>query len=292
MNLAKQMAAQSNRSSHSVLETVDIQARVRTVLREFETVIEAPNWTSNGRNLVFNSEGLIYSYEFGTGEVRQIDTGFARACNNDHVLSPDGKCLAVSCAYAEDWRSRVYTLPISGGTPARITPAGPSYLHGWSPDGKTLAYCAERNGQFDIYIIPAVGGEERRLTHLPGLDDGPEYSPNGKYIWFCSTRSGLMQVWRMETDGSNPVQMTFEDANCWFPHVSPDGRLVVFLVYRKTDLAPDEHLPDKQVELRLMPAEGGKSRTLIQLFGGQGTINVNSWSPDSKKLAFVSYRKN
>ena len=292
MNPAERSAAQSDRCSHSILEIVEVETGDRTVLREFDTVVEAPNWTGDGRNLVFNSGGLIYAYEFGTGEVRQINTGFARACNNDHVPSPDGKRLAVSCASAKDRRSRIYTLPIGGGTPALVTPEGPSYLHGWSPDGKTLAYCAERNGQFDIYSIPAGGGEEKKLTDLPGLDDGPEYSPDGKYIWFNSTRSGLMQVWRMQTDGADPVQMTFEDANCWFPHVSPDGRLAAFLVYRKADLAPDEHLPDKQVEIRLMPAEGGRNRVIARLFGGQGTINVNSWSPDGKKLAFVSYREN
>ena len=172
-----------------------------------------------------------------------------------------------------------------------MTPLGPSYLHGWSPDGQQLAYCAERNGNYDVYVIPAEGGEETRLTTAEGLDDGPEYSPCGNYIWFNSVRTGLMQLWRMKRDGSEQTQMTFDETrNSWFPHVSPDGKHVLFITYRKGDLEPGEHLPNKHVELRLMPAEGGEPRTLIKLFGGQGTINVNSWAPDSRHVAFVSYR--
>lgn len=169
----------------------------------------------------------------------------------------------------------------------------PTYLHGWSPDGKELAYCAERNGNYDVYTIPAEGGEETRLTTAEGLDDGPEYSPCGQYIWFNSVRTGLMQVWRMKADGSEQTQMTFDETrNSWFPHISPDGKSVVFITYYKGDLEPGEHLANKNVELRLMPANGGEPKTLLKLFGGQGTINVNSWAPDSKRIAFVSYRIN
>ena len=191
----------------------------------------------------------------------------------------------------EDGKSRIYTVPLTGGVPRLITPLAPSYLHGWSPDGKTLAYCAERNGEFDIYTIPAEGGEETRLTDAPGLNDGPEYDSAGEYIWFNSVRTGLMQAWRMKADGSEQTQMTFdENWNTWFPHISPDRKQVVMLAYRKGDVKPGEHVPHKNVELRLMSAEGGEVKTIVQLFGGQGTINVNSWSPDSKKFAFVRYR--
>ena len=191
----------------------------------------------------------------------------------------------------EDGKSRIYTVPLTGGVPRLITPLAPSYLHGWSPDGKTLAYCAERNGEFDIYTIPVDGGEEKRLTDAPGLNDGPEYDSAGEYIWFNSVRTGLMQAWRMKADGSEQTQMTFdENWNTWFPHISPDRTKVVMLAYRKGDVAPGEHVPHKHVELRLMGAAGGPVQTVVRLFGGQGTINVNSWSPDSKKFAFVSYR--
>jgi len=280
----------AQRDTFSILETVDVFSGERKVLKEFDHVIEAPNWTKDGKYLVFNSNGRMFTYEIATGEVKEINTGFAIDCNNDHVLSPDNSELAVSHFTNEDATSRIYILPLNGGTPRLVTEKGPSYLHGWSPDGKRLAYCAERNGQYDIYTISVDGGEETQLTNLPGLDDGPEYSPDGKYIWFNSVRSGLMQVWRMEADGSNPTHMVQEESNDWFPHVSPDNQWVVYIAYKKGDVEPGDHPANKNVELRLIPSTGGESKTIVSLFGGQGTINVNSWSPDNRTIAFVSYR--
>ncbi len=281
------------RSQTSYLEILDVETGERTLVREFDKVVEAPNWTADGKWLIYNSGGKIYRIKPKKGaEPEEIPTGFAVNCNNDHVLSPDNSRIAVSHQTHEDYRSRIYVLPIGGGKPTLITPMGESYLHGWSPDGKYLSYCANRNGNFDVYVIPAEGGREIRLTDAEGLDDGPEYSPDGKSIWFNSVRTGLMQIWRMDADGGNQTQMTFdEDLNSWFPHVSPDGRKVLYICYHKGNLLPGEHLPDKDVLLRMIPSEGGKPETVAELFGGQGTINVNSWSPDSRKVAFVSYKK-
>jgi TolB protein len=290
MKVLTESRKQEDRGVISILETVDVDSGTRTVLAEFEDLIEAPNWTQDGKYLVYNSNGRIHTFNLATRERQVIDSGFAVHCNNDHVLSADGKNIAVSHQTREDGQSRIYVLPLKGGDPTLITPMAPSYLHGWSPDGKTLAYCAERNGQYDVYTIPANGGNETQLTDLPGLDDGPEYSPCGKYIWFNSTRSGLMQIWCMEKDGANPTQMTFDESNSWFPHVSPNGKHVAYISYRKGDVAPGAHPPNKNVEIRLMPADGGEFKTVVKLFGGQGTLNVNSWSPDNKNLAFVSYR--
>lgn len=276
--------------SFSILETIDIHSGVRTVLKEFDFVIEAPNWTRDGRRLIYNSRGCMYECELSSAKVTKIDTGFAMDCNNDHVLSPDNTQLAISHFTKEDAASRIYILPLSGGTPVLVTDKGPSYLHGWSPDGRRLAYCAEREGQYDIYTINVDGGPETRLTGAPGLDDGPEYSTDGQHIWFNSTRSGLMQIWRMRADGRDQTHVVQEAANGWFPHPSPDGNWVAYVAYGKGDVAPDDHPPNKNVELRLVPAGGGPSCTLARLFGGQGTMNVNSWSPDSRSLAFVSYR--
>lgn len=276
----------------SILEICDITTGERTTVKEFPYLIEAPNWISDGQWLIYNSGGKLYKLSPDQpGEPEQIETAYAVRCNNDHVLSADGQQIAISHGTKEDGQSRIYTLPITGGTPRLVTPMAPSYLHGWSPDGKRLAYCAARKGNFDVYVIPAEGGEEQRLTTAEGLDDGPEYAPDGKHIWFNSVRSGLMQVWRMKADGSEQTQMTFDETrNAWFPHVSPDGQQVVFITYYKGDLEPGQHLANKNVELRIMPATGGESRLLVKLFGGQGTINVNSWAPDSRRFAFVSYR--
>jgi len=290
MNPFKEPRRMEGRNVQSFLETVDVRSGERVRLAEFDHLIEAPNWTRDGKRLIYNSLGLLYAFDLATNESRVIDTGFANRCNNDHVLSPDNSRVAVSHHTYEDGKSRIYVLPLQSGHPTLVTPLAPSYLHGWSPDGATLAYCAERGGEYDIYTIPANGGVETRLTDAPGLNDGPEYSPDGRHIWFNSVRTGLMQVWRMNADGSEQTQMTFDESNNWFPHVSPDGRQVAYLTYRKDDVAPGDHPANKNVEIRLMPSAGGEFRTLVSLFGGQGTLNVNSWSPDSTKLAFVSYR--
>jgi WD40 repeat protein len=270
----------------STLETIAIASKDRRVVYHTRGRIEAPNWSKDGTYLLFNSKGYISSLPVGGGEPVLLNTGFATQCNNDHGISPDGARLAIS-DQTKDGKSRIYLLPVSGGTPRLVTPQAPSYWHGWSPDGKTLAYCAERNGEFDVYTIPSEGSEERRLTTTPGLDDGPDYSPDGQDIYFNSERTGRMQIWRMKTDGANQEQMTSDDHNNWFPHPSPDGRWIVFLSYEKEVKG---HPENKDVMLRLMPAEGGEVQVLAKLFGGQGTINVPSWSPDGTRLAYVSYR--
>jgi TolB protein len=290
MNTILETPKVEGRNVISILESVDVQSGERTVLAQFDNLIEAPNWTRDGRKLIYNSLGQIYCFDIATRESAVIESDYADQCNNDHVLSPDNSQIAVSHHTQEDGQSRIYVFPLEGGNPRLITPNAPSYLHGWSPDGSTLAYCAERNGQYDIYTIPVNGGVEVQLTDTPGLDDGPEYSPNGKHIWFNSVRTGLMQVWRMNADGSEPTQMTTDESNNWFPHVSPDGETVVYISYKKGDVAPGDHPANKNVEIRLMSSRGDEFRTLVKLFGGQGTINVNSWSPDSRYLAFVSYR--
>ena len=271
----------------SSLETIEIDSGKRTTVYSAKEHFEAPNWSRDGKTLYFNMEGHVYTIPVTGGKPKLLDTGFADRCNNDHGLSPDGKELAIS-DQTKDGKSRIHILPSGGGTPRLITELGPSYWHGWSPDGQTLAYCAERGENFDIYTIRVHGGEETRLTTAPGLDDGPDYSPDGKYIYFNSERTGMMKIWRMKSDGSDQTQVTTNDGcNDWFPHPSPDGRWVVFVSYSKDVKG---HPPNKDVVLRVMSTSGGEPKILATLFGGQGTINVPSWSPDSKCFAFVSYR--
>lgn len=277
----------------SHLEIYDIPTGKRRTIQSFPYLIEAPNWSPDGKWLVFNSNGRLYRLSSdGKGDAQLIESGIAQKCNNDHVISSDGKQIAVSHHTAEDGNSRIYILPFEGGEAKCVTPNGPTYLHGWSPDMKEMAYCAFRGEAHVVHTMNLETGVEIAHTEgKDGLSDGPEYSPCGQYIWFNWVKTGLMQIWRMKKDGSEQTQMTFdEDLNAWFAHVSPDGKLVVYIAYHKGDLKPDEHLPNKNVLLRLMPAEGGTPQTIVELFGGQGTINVNSWSPDSKQFAFVSYQ--
>jgi Tol biopolymer transport system component len=274
-----------DRPVESRLEVISADGSERRVVYRSEKRFEAPNWSRDGKYLLFNSGGKLYTLPVEGGEPRLLDTGEATRCNNDHGFSPDGQWLAISNSPGED--SMIYVLPAMGGKPRRVTERGPSYWHGWSPDGKTLAYCAVRNGNFDIYTIPVEGGEERRLTDAPSLDDGPDYSPDGQWIYFNSERTGWMHIWRMHPDGSGQEQVTNDDYSNWFAHPSPDGKWLVFLSF---DKHVKGHPPNKDVMLRLMPAPGGQPHVLVKLFGGQGTMNVPSWSPDSKHLAFVSYR--
>ena len=277
---------------YSVLETQTIASTDRRVCLVTPRHIEAPNWLAGGGALLVNSGGLMYRVPAAGGALEPINTEFAVRCNNDHGVSPDGARLVISDQSQEGGQSLIYTLPVGGGTPERITPSGPSYWHGWSPDGATLTFCGQRDGTFGIFTIPATGGQEIRLTTAPGLDDGPEYSPDGRHIYFNSDRTGRMQIWRMNADGGAQEQITSDGYNDWFPHPSPDGRHLVFLSY-EGDVSG--HPPDKDVTLRLLPLGTGdlgaqNIQVLARIFGGQGTINVPCWSPDSRTIAFVTYQ--
>jgi Tol biopolymer transport system component len=272
----------------SNLEIMDVETGHRKVTYQAPNSIQAPNWTPDGRYLIYNSEGLLYRFDLTTGKPEVIESEFATSNNNDHVLSFDGKMQGISHHVAEeDNKSIIYVMPAEGGIPERITAKGPSYLHGWSPDGCWLTYTAERNGEYDIYKISVKKKKEIRLTDSPGLDDGSEYSPDGRYIYFNSVRTGTMQLWRMKPDGSDQEQLTFDEYNDWFPHISPDGKWVVFLSFMP-DVRADDHPFYKHVYIRMMPADGGTPEVIAYLYGGQGTINVPSWSPDSKQISFVS----
>jgi TolB protein len=272
----------------SRLEILDVASGHREVIYERNDVFEAPNWTLDGKALIFNSEGRLYRFDLASKTPTLIDMGDVVRNNNDHVISFDGQMLAISSHTGEQHHSMVYTVPLMGGQPMQITPIGPSYLHGWSPDGKYLVFTGLRNGDYDIYRVPATGGDEVQLTTAPGLDDGPEYTPDGKYIYFNSVRSGGMQIWRMKSDGSDQEQLTNDEYNNWFPHISPDGKSMVFVTYLVGEVQPSDHPAAKRVYLRLMPLDGGTPKVVAYLYGGQGTMNVPSWSPDGKKLAFVS----
>ncbi len=278
----------------SVLEILDVESGRRQVVRRSAEPFEAPNWTPDGKALLYNTSGggegrgRIHRFDLATRQSTILDTGFAIRNNNDHVLSFDGRMLGISDQSQEERRSTVYVLASSGGAPKKITPLTPSYLHGWSPDGKTLVYTGGRDGEFDIYARASDGsGEETNLTRWKGLDDGPEFTPDGRYVYFNSVRNGPMQIFRMKPDGSEQATVTNDDLNNWFAHFSPDGKRFAFLSYGQ-DVAPAEHPYYKQVYIRLRATEGGPARVIAYVYGGQGTMNVPSWSPDGRRLAFVS----
>jgi Periplasmic component of the Tol biopolymer transport system len=287
----------------NTLETISLRSKDRRVAYVVTQTqrIEAPNWFPDTTNtLYFNTRGKLYRVQAElpgqpvnpnrVATPQAVDLGILTNINNDHGLTFDGRTWAFSDqSQPVDGKrpSLIYTLPVGGVTPRRVTSVGPSYFHGWAPDARSVVYCAERGGNFDIYSIPVAGGEERRLTTNPGKDDGPEYSPDGQYVYFNSDRSGTMQIWRMRPDGSGQEQITNDEWDNWFPHVSPNGQLLAFLSYER---GVGDHPENKHVRLRVMTLASRKTEELARLFGGQGTINVNSWAPNSQYLAFVSYQ--
>ncbi|HYV39579.1 MAG TPA: hypothetical protein VE988_28080, partial [Gemmataceae bacterium] len=273
------------RVQETSLEVMSVDTGERKVIYKAREKFEAPNWSRDGK-LYFNKGGAIYTVPVSGGKPVKLDTGDATNCNNDHGLSPDGKSLVIS--HNVKGASQFSIIPSTGGAPKRLTTAKEScYWHGWSPDGKTLAYVGQTGKTYNIFTMPVEGGPAKQLTTDMGTTDGPDYTPDGQYIYFNSDRTGDMRIWRMNADGSSPQQIT-KDANYsdWFPHPSPDGKMLVWLSFDKT---VKDHPANKDVVLRIMPLAGGKTRTIATLFGGQGTINVPSWSPDSKQIAFVSY---
>jgi Tol biopolymer transport system component len=278
----------------SRLEILDVTTGLRKIIYESKLPIEAPNWSRTGDYFLANAEGFLYYISLEGGKIRKINTDFATSNNNDHGISPEGTQLAIS-HHAQDRpageNSVIYILPIGGGIPRQITSNSPSYWHGWSPDGKYLIYTAKRNNQWGIYRIPSEGGKEDELTSSGALDDGSEYSSDGRYIWFNSNRTGTMEIWRMKEDGSDQVQITNDEYQNWFAHESHDGKNLVFLSYLP-DVNPWDHPYYQHVMLRLLELKDGmpcsKPRVLAYLYGGQGTINVHSWSPDGTHLAFIS----
>jgi Tol biopolymer transport system component len=260
------------------------EARAEEVLA-VDRLIEAPNWDPDGRTLLVNGDGHLFRVPLEAPELIPVETGIADRCNNDHGISPDGRTIVISHNTPEG--SAVYTLPAGGGAPVRITEKTPSYWHGWSPDGSTLAYVAKRGkGHFDVYTCPVTGGAETRLTFGEGHCDGPDYSPDGTWIYYNCDRTGQAQIWRMKADGTAHAQLFADGYVNWFPHPSPDGRTLLYLAY---PAGTTGHPKDRPVALCLCDMDGANRRRVREFTGGQGTINVPCWAPDGSAFAYVRY---
>jgi TolB protein len=280
----------------SRLETIDVFTGLRKVIYESPVRFEAPNWMPDGKRLLFNSLGSIWTIPVeGSQAPAKLNTGTADKNNNDHVISFDGKLLGISSHRTGLFGggSTIYVLPLTGGEPKLVTEKTPSYLHGWAANNKEVYFVARRdtnkNSLYHVFKADIETGVETQLTHNTfGHVDGPEGSPDGKWVYFNGSMTGTMQLWRMKTDGSGKEQLTFDQYNNWFPHISPDGKWIAYISF-PDDIDPTAHPACKAVSLKLMPVNGGFPKTIAYLYGGQGTINTPSWSPDSRQISFVSY---
>ena len=271
----------------SRIELLDVATGDRKIIFTATNSLQAPNWMIDPNVFTYSADGLLWDFDLRTMKPVKLNTDFATNNNNDHVISFDGKKMGISNTPKGESRSIIFSMPREGGIPVRVTPNGPSYFHGWSPDGKYMVYAAVRNNNWDVFKISSKGGQEVNLTNTQGLNDGPEYTPDGKYIYFNSNRTGTTQIYRMDPDGEHPEQITFDELNDWFPHISPDGKWIVFISFPRT-VPSGDHPFYKHVYIRLMPITGGEPKIIAYVFGGQGTMNVPNWSPDSKQIVFVS----
>ena len=285
-------SAQHAHDTISYIQTVDIKTGKIDTVMGVKGRYEAPNWHRDNF-LVVNFDGKIYRLDLADKKLTEINTGSVNQIMDDHGLSADGKWIAITNYDRNDpspklYKFCIYIVPVGGGEPKKVTSEVPAFWHGWSPDGKTITYCGGDIGNLDVYTLPVEGGPAKRLTDAAGLDDGPDYSTDGRYIYFHSYRSGRMQIWRMGADGSQQEQMTFDENANWFPHPSPNNKWVAYIAYTKDE--KQNHPFGKNVKLRLMDPKTKVVKDITPVFyGGAGTINTPSWSPDSRKVAFVSY---
>jgi TolB protein len=274
---------------YSTLQTIEVDEklpRANILLSHTGPRSMAPNWSRDGKTIVFTKGSSIASIPADGGTAQEINVGGLVSCSGSHGFSPNGRLFALTCATADRNDRRVFIIPAGGGTPRQVT-ENIGYFHSWSPDGKTILYTRGTKAGLTIFAISVDGGPETALTNRAGVDDDPDYSPDGKYIYFNTDRWGGMQIARMHADGTEVEQVTSDSFKNWTPHPSPDGKSIVFLSY---DPSVTTHAANKDITLRILSTSDGKIRTLVNLTGGDGTMNVANWSPDSKSVAFVSYQ--
>lgn len=270
----------------SSLEIWDMERGEARVVLQTDRHIEAPNWSPCGSYLLVNGEGGLFRVPLDAPALQGVDLDGVGRLNNDHGISPDGRTWVFS-SHHRGIGSEIYLVKAGGGVPRRVSPAAPSWWHGWSPDGARLTYVAARGGSvIDVYTLPVDGGAEVRLTKGEGHCDGPDYSADGAQIYYNCDRDGHAQIWVMAADGSGQRKLFADDFVNWFPHPSPCGGHVIYLAYPPGTMG---HPADLPVAICRMDPDGDNRVRLVEINGGQGTMNVPNWAPDGRAFAYMRY---
>lgn len=260
----------------------------------FETdaiLIEAPNWSIDGRSLYVNGDGRLWRLDIDDpSQLQEVRFDSLPAINNDHVLSADGRSVFMS---AMD--GHIYRGSLDGGAVTRVSPDDGKwhFLHGVSGDASRIAYV--ELGSFDeagrLVVAPSDGSGGSVVDTGPRHLDGPEWSPGEEWLYFnteaFTDAPGHAQLARIPDGGGALERLLESDTVDWFPHLSPDGSFATYIVFPAGTLG---HPADLDVEVRLVETSDWSTPLATHaLFGGQGTLNVNSWGPDSDRFAFVGY---
>jgi len=292
----------------SRVHVYDVETRTSRLVFESGTVlVEAPN-VLDADTLVLNGDGDLWLLRLPEADTVLDESALERVpmpgvpeINNDHVLDPSGNSIVVSARDGD-----LYRVPLpAGGAAATLTDVTTAlpvvrkfYLHGIAPDGSTLAaIVGERTEDgvwtTDVALVDPATGEPTFLTRDEHPDDGVAFAGE-LLVWnserFTPGTAQLVALWPGATD---PVRITNDDRVNWFPHVSPDGAHLLYLSYEP---GVQGHPADHRVELRLLPGSlvrgariAVQPETLVALDGGQGTVNVPPWSPDSTWFAYCDY---
>jgi Tol biopolymer transport system component len=256
-----------------------------------QTLVEAPNWSLDGDALYLNGHGSLWRLDLPAPDrgLTAVELEHLPEVNNDHVLDPDGEHV-----YLSAMDGHIYRGSLRGGRAERVSPDDGAwhFLHGVSPDGGRLAYVHLADmGDAGRLAILEPGRPPVHVDTGHGHLDGPEWSPDGEWIYVntehFTDRPGHAQLARLPVDGGPMERLVTSDTVDWFPHLSPDSAYAAYISFPPGTLG---HPADLDVEVRVVAtADWATPLQRYPLFGGQGTLNVNSWSPDSTRFAFVAY---